>query len=239
MTAASMPDSDPTTVDESRRRWLRRRVLAWFDDEGRSFPWRIANDPYAVLIAELLLQRTRADLVPATFESFLSDYPHAHALASADAADVVEALRPLGFLHRSARLPSLAREMVERFGGAVPSRESELRSLPGVGQYVANAVLVVAFGKRRPLLDPNVIRLLGRALGISSAKPRARDDPRLWETLTELLPRRRSREFALGLIDLGAVVCVPRRPRCFRCPLREKCIAFNRGLVAPAADERR
>jgi A/G-specific adenine glycosylase len=225
-------------VDDSQRRWLRRRVLAWFEEHGRSFPWRATDDPYAVLMAELLLQRTRADLVPKTFGRFLETYPDAHALAAADPADVVDTLRPLGFLHRSARLPTLARALVERHGGDVPTDEDDLRSLPGVGRYVANAVLVVAFGRRRPLLDPNVIRLLERALGISSPRARPRDDVTLWETLIELLPRRRSREFALGLIDLGAVVCVPRRPRCFACPLRERCIAFNEGLVTPPASDR-
>jgi A/G-specific adenine glycosylase len=221
-------------IDMKERRWLRRRVLAWFDEYGRSFPWRAADDPFEVLIAELLLQRTRADLVPEVFRVFLRRYPDAPALATADSADVVDVLRPLGFLHRSARLPALARVLVERFKGSVPRTEKELLSLPGVGRYVANAVLVVAFNKRRPLLDPNVIRLIGRVFGVSSSRRRARDDERLWAFLTELLPRRRSREFALGLIDLGAVVCVARRPRCFSCPLRDRCVALAGGRVTPA-----
>jgi A/G-specific adenine glycosylase len=229
-----LASGDSLAVDESQRRWLRRRVLTWFDEQGRSFPWRVTDDPYAVLIAELLLQRTRADLVPTVFERFIRRYPDARALAEADPAEVVDALRPLGLLHRSARLPNLGRMLLDRFGGSVPSGESDLRSLPGVGRYVANAVLVVAFGRRRPLLDPNVIRLLGRAFGVASARTRAREDARMWGTLAELLPRRRSREFALGLIDLGAVVCVARRPRCLACPLRQRCIAFREGLVTPA-----
>jgi A/G-specific adenine glycosylase len=184
------------------------------------------------LIAELLLQRTRADLVEPLYHRFLSTYPDAEALATTEPAQTEELLRPLGFLHRSRRLPALGRALVERHGGRVPRSKRALVSLPGVGEYVANAVLTIAFGRRMPLLDPNVIRLLARVLGRTSARARPRDDAALWEFVGELLPRRRAREFSLALVDLGALVCRP-RPHCYVCPLRSRCRAFRSGAVTP------
>jgi A/G-specific adenine glycosylase len=213
--------------------WVRRRVLSWFHRSGREFPWRESSDPYAVLIAEVLLQRTRADLVEPIFRQFIAAYPDARALAHADPAAVFDVLRPLGFVQRSARLPELGRALVEQHSGAVPRSFSGLVGLPGVGRYVANAVLVVAFEERRPLVDPNVLRVLERAFGFRSTRPRPRDDEKVWAFVGELLPHRAAREFNLALVDLGAVVCRVRRPRCGECPLNPRCRALQEGEVTP------
>jgi A/G-specific adenine glycosylase len=224
---------DDVTLEELDIAWLRRRVRRWFADHERDFPWRRTSDPFEILIAELLLQRTRADLVPVLFAQFIHRYPDARALAEASPEEVVEQLRPLGFLHRSARLPALARALVDDFGGRVPDDEAALMTLPGVGRYVANAVLLLAFGQPRPLLDPNVIRLLDRCIDVGSIRRRPREDQELWRLLERIVPRRAPRAVALGLIDLGSLVCLPRRPHCGRCPLRGRCLAFQSGEVAP------
>jgi A/G-specific adenine glycosylase len=224
-------------TSEETRRWLRRRVLAWFRERGRDFPWRQTNDPYCVLIAELLLQRTRADLVEPLYHRFISTYPTAEALSTADPIHTEDLLRPLGFLHRSRRLPALGKALVQRHHGRVPRSKAALLTLPGVGDYVANAVLTVAFRQRTPLVEPNIIRLLSRVFGRRSARARPRDDTELWGFVHELLPRRHAREFSLGLVDLGALVC-RRRPRCFECPLRRRCVAFLSGEVTPVPTEK-
>jgi A/G-specific adenine glycosylase len=216
------------------KRWLRRCALRWFDEHGRLFPWRGRSDPYRVLIAETMLQRTRADLVVPTYQEFISRYPDPRSLASAEPAAVIRLLRPLGFAHRNARVPCLGRELVERHGGHVPKRKEDLLALSGVGEYIANAVLAVGFGERRALLDPNVIRVLARATGIASARSRARSDPALWEATEALLPRLRSTNFSLALIDIGAGICRPRRPRCRECPFHSRCRALAAGAVRPA-----
>jgi A/G-specific adenine glycosylase len=221
-------------IEPAERRWIRRRVLNWFDAHGREFPWRERPEPYRVLIAELLLQRTRADLVLARYEDFVSRFPDPWRLAAADADEVKDCLHPLGFAHRNARLPVLARELCDRHDGEVPQSKQDLLALTGVGEYVANAVLAVAFGERRPLLDPNVIRLVDRATAHRSQRVRPREDRALWNLIAELLPRDRAPEFALALVDLGAVICRPKRPRCFGCPLRGRCVAFANGDVSPA-----
>jgi A/G-specific adenine glycosylase len=220
-------------VSEIDRVWFRRRVLRWFRQHGRRYPWRETDDAYRILIAELLLQRTRTDVVERIYPGFVAAYPTPESLAAADPRDVEALLRPLGFVHRTRRLPELARVLLERHAGRVPTTEGELSALPGVGRYVANAVLAVAFRRRRPLLDPNVIRLLDRALGVSSVRARPRDDSALWDALADLAPTRNAREFALGLVDLGAIVCV-RRPRCYQCPLRPRCVAFQSDRIIPA-----
>src|ERR1700682_3043490 len=193
---------------------FRRNILAWYTHAGRDFQWRATLDPYRVLIAELLLQRTRADLVAPHYKRFMSAYPDIFALAKANPTRVRALLGPLGFHHRSARLPKLAREVVDRHGGTVPRSRAAMLGLPGVGEYVANAVLVVAYRRRLPLVDPNVIRLIGRYFGIQSVNPRPRTDRRLWEFVAALVPSRRAREFGLGMVDLGAMVCRARRPLC-------------------------
>jgi A/G-specific adenine glycosylase len=222
------------SIPPPEKRWLTTRVLEWFETSGRTFPWRERRDPYRVLIAELLLQRTRADLVLPLYEKFLYRYPDPAALAHARPEEVADFLRPLGFVHRSRRLPALAQALLERHGGTVPRSKTSLLALPGVGMYVANAVLAVAFNERRPLLDPNVVRLIDRFFGFGSPKARPRDDPAVWAFVETLLPRRSAPEFGLALIDLGALVCRPRRPRCPLCPLRARCLAFATGAVAPA-----
>jgi A/G-specific adenine glycosylase len=229
-----VPTAAELTISDSDRRWLQRQVTRWFQESGRRFAWRESDDPYAVLIAELLLQRTRADLVPTAYDQFIATYPTPTLLARATPDDVAALLRRLGYEHRSRRLPLLGRMLVEHHGGQVPRSEDELLALPGVGRYIANAVRAVAFRERVPLFDPNVARVLDRVFEIKSSRQRARDDDVLWQLLNDVSPRRHSHRFALGLIDIGAVICRPRRPRCHSCPLRARCRAFRGGLVQPA-----
>jgi A/G-specific adenine glycosylase len=218
---------------EPTARWLASRLRHWFRTNGRSFPWRRERDPFRVLIAELLLQRTRSDLVEASFRRLFDRYPTPGALARADPNDVEVLLRPLGFSHRSRRMPELARAIVESHDGVVPSKQEELRALPGVGRYIANAVLVIAFRRRLPLVDPNVIRVVGRVFGATSHRKRPRDDPSLWSFVESLLPTQDPDTFGLALVDLGTLICTPRRPQCFACPLRQRCSAFRTGGVTP------
>ena len=116
----------------------------------------------------------------------------------------------------------------------MPQSKDELLALTGVGQYVANAVLAVAFGQRQPLLDPNVIRVVTRVTGRRSTRSRPREDRELWALLASLVPAKRSADFGLALVDLGSTTCRTRRPRCYNCPLRPRCIAFATGAVEPA-----
>jgi len=233
-TIKTVPKTRPTrTPAEPTAEWARRRIDAWAKHNLRDFPWRRRPRPYDVLIAELLLHRTRADLVPGFFQRFIAAYPNPQALAEARPHAVEELLRPLGFAHRARRLPELGRMLMERHGGRIPDNRAELLALPGVGPYIANAVLAVGFERRVPLVDPNVIHVVTRVFGFRSERSRPRDDPVVWAFVETLLPRNRSAQFALALVDLGAVVCRARRPRCSDCPLSTRCCALHAGIVIP------
>jgi A/G-specific adenine glycosylase len=197
---------------------VRRRVLAWYRVDGRELPWRYREDPWQVLLAELLLQRTRADLVVPVYDRVLKLWPTALDLAAADPAHVAAELRPLGFEHRNERVQRAARAC----SSGVPRTLKGLLEIHGVGRYAATATLCFAFGRRLAVLDPTVIRVLGR-LGLgSSARSRPREDTQLWSAAQALVPSRRARTWNYALLDFGSLVCRV-KPRCQECPLLELC----------------
>jgi A/G-specific adenine glycosylase len=208
----------PLPDTERRIRSVRRRLLRWYRDCGRDFPWRRTRDPWAVLLAELMLQRTRADLVPRVFEQTISRYPTARDFAQAPGDEIERLLRPLGYHHRNARLPLAAKHCVE----SVPRTMRGLLAVPGVGRYAAAATLCFAYGRRLAVVDPSVIRVVSR-LGLGeSRRARPRDDPSLWAAADALVPTRAAREWNYAILDLGATICQP-KPRCGDCPLLTVC----------------
>jgi A/G-specific adenine glycosylase len=201
------------------RTQLRRRILRWYRTEGRDFPWRYRDDPWEVLLAEVLLQRTRADLVAPVYEETLRRWKTAGELADATPGDVEVALRTLGLAHRNQRVQAVAAAC--RAG--VPSQESDLMSIRGIGRYAATATLCFAFGRKKAVVDPTVIRLLSRLGIVSSDRARPRDDPRVWTEARELMPRTGDpRSWNYAVLDLGATLCRS-TPRCGRCPLLQTC----------------
>jgi len=165
-----------------------------------------------------MLQRTRADLVVAVYEEAMRRYPTAAHFADADAEEIAELLRPLGYLHRNARLQAAARAC--RAG--VPRTMPALLALPGVGRYAATATLCFAYGRRVAVIDPTVTRLLSRLELATSSRARPRDDLTLWNVAGRLVPARRARDWNYAVLDHGALVCRP-KPRCSGCPLLELC----------------
>jgi A/G-specific adenine glycosylase len=201
--------------------WFRRRLLAWGRKNRRSFPWRETDDPWQVLVAEVLLQRSRGKTVAKVFEEVFRRWPDAQALSRARESSIASVIRPLGLVRRAATLRAMAKE-VERRGG-VPADSEGLLALPGVGQYAANATLVVAFGKRAPVVDGVTARVYRRYLGLSSELP-ATADAELWERVDQATPRGSTRDWNWAVLDLASEVCLPARPRCGACPLVERCV---------------
>jgi A/G-specific adenine glycosylase len=200
--------------------WFRRRLLAWGRKNRRSFPWRETDDPWRVLVAEVLLQRSRGKTVAKVYEELFRRWPDASALSRAREASIASVIRPLGLVRRASTLRALARE-VEECGG-VPADVDGLLGLPGVGRYAANATLVVAFGERAPVVDGVTARVYRRYLGLSSELP-ATADVELWEKVDQATPRGSTRDWNWAVLDLAAEVCLPVRPRCEACPLVERC----------------
>jgi A/G-specific adenine glycosylase len=216
----------PAVPAPSRRRWFRRRLLAWYRQNGRDLPWRRTNDPYHILVSEVMLQQTQVDRVLPKYSEWLHKYPSLHALAGAPLAEVAETWRPLGYNVRPRRLHAIACESVERYGGQLPSDESTLLSFKGIGEYTAGAVLSFAFGQRKAILDTNVARVLFRVF-VGKGDPKAHRMKRhLWDVSRTVLPSRHVFDFNQALMDFGATLCSARKPRCPECPLRAACVSY-------------
>lgn len=209
---------------------IRRRLLAWFDKHQRDLPWRRDRDPYRIWISEVMLQQTTVATVVPRFEAFVRRFPDIYTLAAADERDVLHAWQGLGYYRRARDLHKTAREIVSRFDGQFPQDPEICRKLPGLGRYLVGALLSQAFEKRLPILEANSERVLARLVG---EKGDVRTSParhRLWSIAERWLPRRRIGDWNQALMELGALVCLPRQPHCHECPLADQCTAFRHGL---------
>lgn len=209
-------------------RGFREALLSWYFGERREkypwrdFPWRSDEaGKYEKLVAEILLQKTRAENVLEVYRNLLERYPTFEDLARARYEDLAELLKPVGLYRNRARsLVKLARRVVEL--GGVPSSPEELEKLPGVGPYIANIFLVLALNKRLPVVDTNIRRVCERVFSVK-AKRDPRRDPEIWRFVEALLPRENFKEFILALLDFSAVICRKKNPRCAECPVAGLC----------------
>jgi len=205
------------------------RLLPWFDAHGRTLPWRGCGDPYRIWVSEIMLQQTRVSVVIPYYERFLERFPSLLALAAADEDDVLAAWSGLGFYRRARNLHAGARQMVEQFGGEVPTEPTDLLSIKGIGRYTMGAVLSAAHNQRLPILDGNVIRVLSRLFRVDGPPDRAATQRELWGLAEEVLPEARPGDFNQALMDLGATVCSPSGPSCRTCPLADVCEGLAQG----------
>jgi A/G-specific adenine glycosylase len=210
---------------------LSERRATWFSWAKRDFPWRQSEDPFAILVAEKLLQQTAArEVVKKAFQTLLETYPTPEQLADASLQDVYLVLAPLGFNYRADELRELCRVLIANHSGKIPSTKKELIALPGVGEYTARAVLCFAHGHDIAIVDTNVARVLYRVFGLTGRFP---SNPARRRTLLELadqmIPEGRAKEFNLAILDLAADVCRPNRPKCTLCPISQDCKFFQEG----------
>lgn len=204
---------------------LQQRLLRWYRRHGRStLPWRTVRDPYRTLVSEFMLAQTQVDRVVPKFEAFVERFANFHALAESSRADVLRAWRGLGYNSRAVRLHTLAKTIVERYGGSLPSDGAELRSLPGIGKYTAAAIRAFAFDLDDAPLDTNVRRIVNRVL-FGLEYPRAVAASVLDERARSLAAQGHAHDWNSALMDLGATLCTARAPKCLLCPLRADCAA--------------
>ncbi len=201
---------------------MQDELIAWFDAEARDLPWRRHHEPWPVLVSELMLQQTPVSRVLPVFEAWMRRWPTPAALAADPPGEAVRAWGRLGYPRRALRLHAAATAIVERHGGQVPSGRDELLALPGVGDYTASAVASFAFGDRQPVLDTNVRRVLARLVtGVAFPAPSITAAER---ALAEsLMPSEDAHRWAAATMELGAVVCTARAPRCADCPVADRC----------------
>ncbi len=207
----------------------RRALLGWFDRHARPLPWREAPSPYAVWVSEVMLQQTQVAAVIPYYNRFIAEFPTAAALAAAPLERVLELWSGLGYYRRARMLHHTAREIVARFAGRFPASYDDARSLPGVGDYTARAVLSIAFRQPFAVLDGNVARVIARLTARRGNIHRKGFRRAVERDLESLLSRRRPGDFNQALMQLGQTVCLPRAPRCERCPLRSGCRALKLG----------
>jgi len=208
---------------------IRRALLTWHERARRDLPWRRRSDPYAIWIAEVMLQQTQVKTAIPYYERFLSRFPDIQSLAAASLDDVLKAWEGLGYYARARNLHHAAAETVRHYGGRLPENRADLERLPGIGSYTAGAIASIAFGADEPVIDGNVARVLCRVFEIEDDPRKAPGRNRLWILARDLLPISTAGRFNEALMDLGATVCTPRSPQCEACPLRTLCTARRKG----------
>ncbi|MFI5456309.1 MAG: A/G-specific adenine glycosylase [Isosphaerales bacterium] len=218
-------DRDATWVAE-----VRQRLAAWYAEARRDLPWRTDRDAYRILVSELMLIQTTVAAVIPHFERFLSLFPNLEALAAADESDVLKAWEGLGYYRRARQLHAAALAICREHGGTIPDDPTAVRALPGVGRYIAGAILSFAFDRPEPIVEANSQRVLARLLAERQDLKTASTRERIWRAAGHLVPAEGAGTFNQALIELGALVCTPREPACLVCPLSRLCEARHLGL---------
>ncbi|MFP5504540.1 MAG: A/G-specific adenine glycosylase, partial [Candidatus Sericytochromatia bacterium] len=207
-------------------------LLAWFRAEGRDLPWRRTQNPYHIWISEIMLQQTQVATVIPYYERFLTLFPTVEALASAPEPQVLKAWEGLGYYSRARNMQKAAREVVSHHGGRMPGTFAALKALPGIGDYTAGAIASIAFGERVPAVDGNVLRVIARLALLTDDVTLPRTKKRVEALAAALLPASSPGELNEALMELGARVCVPGKPRCDQCPVAAHCAALAAGVTS-------
>jgi len=218
-------------ANQTDTRKFRKSLLRWFSKKQRKLPWRGETDPYRILVSEIMLQQTRVAVVKERYKKFLRQFPTAQRLARAREQTVLAAWSGLGYYRRARALHAAAKEIAGN--GGFPSSSVALRELPGVGRYTASAVASIAFGEPVPVVDGNVQRVLQRLHGNQLS------DKACWQTAGELLDQRHPGDFNQAMMELGALVCLPRQPLCQACPVAALCASRGAGARRQQAPRRK
>jgi A/G-specific adenine glycosylase len=217
-----------------------RSLLAWFACNARDLPWRRTRDPYAIWVSEIMLQQTQVKTVLPYWERWMRELPNIAALARARTERLHKLWEGLGYYTRVRNLQKAARLVIERHGGRFPADFAQVLELPGIGRYTAGAVCSIAFNQPKPILDGNVVRVLSRVFGIGGDPRTTHTRARLWRIAEDLVRRaakqtsrnrRHASDFNQAMMELGAVVCMPRQPRCDACPVAKCCVAYRESRV--------
>lgn len=206
---------------------LRRRLLLWYRRHGRKLPWREVSDPYLVWVSEVMLQQTQVSIAIPFYQRFIGRFPTIMKLADAREPEVLALWSGLGYYSRARRLLEAARIVARDHQARVPDDPMIFGRLPGVGRYTTGAVLSIAYGRPLPVVDGNVARVLSRLFAMPSTMRDPTGARELWRTATELVPMHGAGHWNQALMELGALVCTPRAPRCNSCPVRSECVAFS------------
>ena len=205
-------------------------LLDWYQTHARRLPWRNNPDPYPVWVSEIMLQQTRVETVIPYFDRWMNRFPTINALADASQREVLSAWEGLGYYSRARNLHRAAQILLSEQGSQLPEDVNQLLLLPGIGRYTAGAIASIAFGKDEPVLDGNIRRVLARFFDVQEPARSAAGEKHLWQLAEDHLPPGRAGEYNQALMELGALICTPRHPRCDACPISTSCLAYSLGV---------
>ena len=205
-----------------------QKLLHWFDTNKRQMPWRETSDPYAIWVSEVMLQQTQVDTVIPYYLRFMERFPNPKALAEASLEEVHHYWQGLGYYRRAENLQKGAKLVSEKWGGIMPTEPEEIKEIPGIGPYTLGAICSIAYHLPLPAVDGNVMRILARQFCIQDDIGLAKNRKIFEGKVMDLMPHDPNR-FNQALMELGALICTPKNPRCMACPLENLCEAHQRG----------
>lgn len=205
------------------------RLLEWYYINHRTLPWRETKDPYKIWISEIMLQQTQVDTVIAYYNRFIDNLSTVEDLAMAGEEQVLKLWEGLGYYSRAKNLMKCAKVIVDDYQGVFPQEYDQLIKLPGIGPYTAGAVMSIAFNIRRPAVDGNVMRVISRHFNITNDISLGKSKSIFENQVKQLIPEDAS-SFNQALMELGALICLPKTPKCEICPVRKTCFAFINGI---------
>lgn len=217
-------------------------LLKWYDENARILPWRENTNPYRVWISEIMLQQTQVGTVKPYFDRFMRQIPDIQSLASAGEEQLLKLWEGLGYYNRARNLQKSARIIMEKYEGQFPDSYAQMLALPGIGKYTAGAISSISFGKPVPAIDGNVQRVIARLTGCEKDVTGLKVKNQMTELLSEIYPVSRSGDFTQSLMELGAMVCLPKGfPKCQICPVRFLCKAYQTGtqMMLPVKPEKK
>jgi A/G-specific adenine glycosylase len=214
-----------------RKDQFNRTLTNWYRKNGRVLPWRNTRDPYAIVVSEFMLQQTQVAGVIPYYKEWIRRFPDFPSLARASENDVLHAWQGLGYYARARNLHATAKIVADRHGGYLPKAVEQIRLLPGVGKYTAQAVATFAFDQPVPIVEANTARVLARLFNLRTPIDQATGRNSLWNHAAMLVPKRSARIHNSALLDLGALICLPRKPKCAVCPVNSFCRATSPALL--------
>jgi A/G-specific adenine glycosylase len=206
---------------------FRQGLCRWYVHHGRDLPWRGTRNPYAILVSEFMLQQTQVATVIPYYHKWLRTFPNFASLARASENEVLRAWQGLGYYARARNLHATAKTVIERHGGQFPRALDQMQRLPGVGKYTAHAVANFAFNQSVPIVEANTARVLARLFNLHESIDSDLGRKKLWQHAASLVPKSDAAIFNSALLDLGALICVARVPKCPVCPVKAFCRAKN------------
>lgn len=206
-------------------------LLSWFHKNHRDLPWRKTYDPYHIWISEIMLQQTQMERAISYFERWIEKLPDIKSVANSSEEKILKLWEGLGYYSRARNIFKTAKILVQEHNGTLPAAHKSLLNLPGIGKYTAGAIMSLAFNQEYPIVDANIKRVFARFFNIDTPVKTKENINFIWDKEKKLIPKRKARFFNQALMELGALICLPKNPKCRSCPVSKKCMAHRLDVV--------